>query len=89
MWGRLFDRWKKDELYGERSLRHVFHLDLVKSPGSSDVVDVLELKDQDADGQEQEEAGKEDAEKDEEVQVQLVLSERHLSERRHRIATGR
>jgi hypothetical protein len=49
----------------------VLHLDGVAPAGSAEVGDGLHFPDEDADGQEEEEAREEDGEEDEEVDVEL------------------
>ena len=71
----------EDGLRRERPSRHVLHLDGVTATSSAKVGHGLDLPDKDAHGQEEEEAREEDGEENEEVDVELILSEVDGSER--------
>ena len=77
--GDVGGAWRRrrdvDEDGGERARRHVVHLDLSAMPRPAPVERLLRLPQQDAGGEEQEEAREEHGEEDEEVDVRLVLAE--------------
>ena len=64
-----------DGLRRERPSCHVLHLNSVTSASSAKVRDGLDLPDEHANGQEEEEAREEDGEEYEKVDVELILPE--------------
>lgn len=67
-------------LGGERTSGHDRHLDSVLGPRPSKVRHQLELPEDNAGREEEEETGEEDREEDKQIDVQLVLSEEYVSE---------
>ena len=70
----------KQHLGRKRTSRHDCHLNGMLSSRPSQVGHQLELPEDDAGGEEEEEAGEEHGEEDEQVDVELILSEEYVPE---------